>query len=191
MKKITTILIVCIAIVAIIWHRKIQAAPVLLPIQNTASSKFENSLPNTFCPPTHAAKKNKNPAKETWATPDNSWKSYGTSFATHLTQFIGAQWAGENVGQVTCLYKSEQRFKMEGQEEIQRTLPVMLVSGTLSFQPTQGQWKHISRGVYNCYASNQQDCPFKMNRRSKIGNIYKEAESLKNDNVKPLKPPTF
>jgi hypothetical protein len=120
-------------------------------------------------------------------------KSYDLSFATSLTRFVGAQWVGANVGQITCVYHSQQEFTMKGQATIQKTLPVLLVFHTLAFQPTNKNWKRASRGVYNCVPgkNGRSDCPFKINIKPKTGDVYQEAESLKTTAPQPLQPPSY
>jgi hypothetical protein len=163
-KKITAGIVLGIAVAAVLWHRTTYA---------------DTHTVNALCPSIHHIKKN--PIKGNWVanTTEGLWKSYDMSFATNLVKFVGAQWAGENVGQITCIYNSQQQFMMQGQPTIQETLPVLLVFHTLALQPTQGKWQHIKRGVYNCYASAQSQCPFVINTKPPTGNIIEEAESLK------------
>lgn len=155
----------------------------------TTTTWADTQEPDSFCPDFTAL--HKNPTKGNWTaeTKDGKWKSFDMSFATNITKFIGAQWAGENVGQVTCIYDSEQQFTMQGQPTVQATLPVLLVFHTLTLQPTTGKWKHIKRGVYNCNSFSQKDCPFKINMKPSVGNILQEAESLKTtDDSQSLQP---
>ncbi len=146
---------------------------------------------NSFCPHISQVKKNQTTQKWKAQTKDGTWKSYQTSFATNLTQFVGAQWTGEGMGQITCVYKAEQRFTMEGNLTIQPALPVMLVFHTLTYQPTKGKWKHSTHGVYNCYAYHKKNCPFKIHIKKQTQNIYQEAESLKTSNDNALQPESF
>lgn len=177
MKKKSGVIVSVAATLVVTWHCAVFAAE-----------------PSSFCP--HKSEIQKNPIKGNWTaqTTSGSWKSYDMSFATNLTRFVGAQWTGANIGQLTCIYHSEQRFTMQGQPTVQHTLPVLLVFHTLTFQPTKGQWKHVARGVYNCYSTKQSDCPFKINIKPSVGNIYQEAESLKNDNTDnsaSIQPPSY
>ncbi|MCX7120425.1 MAG: T4SS-associated protein EirA [Gammaproteobacteria bacterium] len=145
-----------------------------------------------LCPHPAQAKKSTDPTKSNWIaeTKQGKWKSYDSSFATKLTQFVGAQWTGENIGQITCIYDSEQDFTLQGQAVSQKTLPVLLVFHILAFQPAGGKWKHIGHGVYNCYSLKRSDCSFKINMRPKAGNIMQEAESLKSTAHQPQQLPT-
>ena len=174
-KKAIVIIIVLIAIVVIVCHRSARAAT-MYATTDTTTQPQNTAL---FCPHISDMKKSHRKGNWTAETKQGLWKSYGLSFATRITQFIGAQWVGANVGQVTCIYKSEQEFTMQGNAEIQPTIPVLLVFHTLVFQPTEGKWKYVKNGVYNCISTSKADCPFKMNVKPKMGDIYDEAESLK------------
>jgi len=137
------------------------------------------TAPNQYCPTIAEIKKNKSAGNWTAQTQAGFWKSYDVSLATNLTRFVGAQWTGEKIGQVTCVYESEQRFTIQGNPTVQPTIPVTLAFHTLTFQPTEGKWKHVKPGVYNCYTEQERDCPFLIHTKSSVGNIYDEAESLK------------
>ena len=85
--------------------------PSSVPV-SSSGSQTSNALPTAFCPDISDIKSN--PAKGNWVakTKAGFWKSYHQSFATDLTQFVGAQWVGENLGQIFCVYQSEQRFTL-------------------------------------------------------------------------------
>lgn len=168
-KKIMTLIILIIALIAIVWHRSAESAPV--------------PQSNFYCPSPSALKKNPNPAIANWSAQTRAgfWKSYQQSFATRVTHFIGAQWNGVNVGQITCVYNSEQVFSENGAAAIQPTLPILLAFHTLTYQPTKGKWQYMKKQrVFNCYSNNRRDCPFQVRVKKQTGNIYQEAESLKN-----------
>lgn len=178
MKK-TIILVLLIATAAIIWHRVAHAADQNM-MQNSASTQKTN--PTIFCP--SITQISKNPQQGNWVAKTKSgfWKSLHMSFATNLTQLIGAQWVGENLGQVACFYNSEQRFNLNGQPTVQTTPQVSLIFHTLVFDPMpNGKWKRVpkKRGIRNCVSTERYDCPFKAKPTQKIGDIYQEAESLK------------
>ena len=166
MKKILITAIIIIATVIIAWHRVAHGAPV------------KNAF-LAYCPPVSAIKQN--PVKRTWYahTRAGFWKSYHLSFATDLTQYVGAQWVGENVGQIFCVYKSQQKYQLDGQPSVQETVPVVLVFGTLALAPKGGKWKNPSQGVFSCQNLKQKNCPFYVNKKPQSGNIFKEAEALK------------
>lgn len=147
--------------------------------------------PDSFCPDRSQIQKDQKTQKWMAQTEDGTWKSYQTSFATNLTQFLGAQWTGVGVGQVTCVYKTEQRFTMQSNLTIQPELPVMLVFHTLTFQPTQGKWKSSTQDVYNCYADDREKCPFKIRMEQQSQNIDQEAESLKSDSGHAIQPESY
>ena len=134
----------------------------------------------------------KDPIKMNWHanTQDGYWKSYHSSFATNLTKFVGAQWVGENLGQIFCVYQSEQHYTLQAQTTVQPTLPVILVFHTITHVPSGGKWTHPKRGLRMCQSPKQEDCPFFVNLKPKIGNIYQEAESLKYQNSGTLPLPT-
>lgn len=148
----------------------------------------------SICPDIGETKKNTDPQKQNWTaqTKEGKWKSYDTSFATQLTQFLGAQWSGANLGQLTCVYKSEQQFELQGQSITQQTIPVLLIYHSLTFKPTGGAWKRTGLGLYNCYSRQQKDCQFIINVEPPVGNVLQQAESFKELNVKtqPLLPPS-
>jgi len=136
--------------------------------------------PTAYCP--QISQILKNPVKGNWhaQTAEGYWKSYDMSFATTIDQFLGAQWVGENLGQMTCIYSSSQRFTMNGALNIQKTLPVLLVYHALTHQPVGQYWqKKAGHGVYNCYAQTLESCPFKIHVEPKTTDIFKEAESFK------------
>ena len=147
--------------------------------QPSAANAQTAALPMATCP--HITEIKKNPTRGNWTatTKYGFWKSYHRTFSNTLSQFLGAQWVGANVGQVTCLYKADQQFMMNGQLVVQQSFPVLLVYHALAHQPTGITWKHVSHGVYNCVSQNQDDCAFAINLEAKQGNIFEEAESLK------------
>ena len=177
MKKIVTLIIMLIAITAIIWHRSVNADSV----NSTTTTTQTPKSPDILCPDISDIKKN--PREGNWIaeTDQGTWKSFHLSFATNLTQFVGAQWVGANLGQVTCVYDSEQRFTSNGQPIVRPILPVLLIFQTLAFLPDTGKWENPKgkQGVRNCVSLQQSDCPFKENPKPKQGNIFQEAESLK------------
>lgn len=170
MKKILIIAVLIVAVVAVVWHRSTRADTANLALAQNAVG---------FCPSVSDVKKN--PVKGNWisTTKYGKFKSFHMDFSTNLTKFVGAQWVGENLGQITCVYKSEQRFNMDGQPVVQATLPVLLVFHTLAFAPSGALWQHIKRGVRNCNSITRHDCPFKVNMQPTTGNILQQAESVK------------
>lgn len=150
-----------------------------------------SNQPNLHCPDIYEIQKNHITHKWNAQNQFGTWKSYQTSFATDLTQFVGAQWIGESVGQLTCIYKAEQRFTMEGHSTIQPALPVRIVFYALAYQPTHGKWKHVGQGIYNCNAYTQKHCSFKVRLKKQSRDIYQEAESLKTSNTDMIHPESY
>lgn len=134
-----------------------------------------------LCP--HMSEITKDPQSGSWIakTKAGSWRTYHSTFSTKLTQFIGAQWSGANVGQLFCVYASEQRYMMNGSLQIQRTSPQLLAFKTLTYQPTGGQWKRASRGIYNCNSLVRHQCKFKARSKPPEGDILQQVESFKSD----------
>lgn len=132
----------------------------------------------------------KDPNLQIWSatTKEGYWKNFGISFATELTQFAGAQWVGEKVGQLSCIYRSHQIFIFQGQRRVQKTLPILLVYSGLVEQPKGKNWKAATHGVYNCLASSQASCPFVVRSQQQVGDIYEEAASLKSNNQNTQSP---
>jgi len=134
-----------------------------------------------FCPPSNTLKKN--PKTMTWSSQHGNYKSYAMSFATELDKFLGAQWVGANVGQITCIYSPK----------LKTAFRVMLIFHTLTHQPTyqpkKNRWSKNLGGYFNCVSFKRKDCPFKMVLKGPSTDIYKEAEQLKS-NAPGLAPPT-
>lgn len=152
----------------------------LLPIttfaDNSSQTDTNNSTATTsqkpknlfFCPPIKSIKKD--PVKLTWSAP-GGWKSYEISFDNKIIEFYGAQWNGENVGQITCLYKGD----------VPSAFPILLVFDTLTYQPSGGQWSKDLGGYQNCVSRKRSDCPFKIRLKPPKEDVYKEAEQLKSN----------
>jgi len=168
MKKLLIIILILIAIIAIAWHRLAHGDSVVDKTKKLA-----------YCPTISEIQKN--PIKQSWYahTANGFWKSYNISFATNVTQFIGSEWKGENLGKLVCYYKSIQNLVLENNPTSQPTLPVVLVYHSLIFVPEGSKWLHNKRGERICKSTEQKDCPFTILAKPKIGNIYQIAESLK------------
>jgi hypothetical protein len=119
-----------------------------------------------ICPPTSAM--SKDAVKNTWSSP-GGFKSYDISFVTKLTKFLGAQWRGAAVGQVTCVYKGEPK----------NSFNVLLVYNTLAYEPASNNWGQNLGGYRNCIARKREHCPFNVVVKKKNGDIYKQIEQLK------------
>lgn len=128
---------------------------------HTAPSSTGSTL-NRLCPPVNIIKKN--PVTLAWSTIDNRFASKTTSFADSLTQFIGAQWTGVNVGQLTCIYRTSPAH----------TFPVILIFNTLATTPTGPHWRPAQAGYMNCISPNNDpsDCPFSTQRAPAKQDLY-------------------
>ena len=107
-----------------------------------------------------------------WSTGDGNWKSYGLSFAKKLTTFVGAQWDGVNIGQLTCLYSGEPKG----------TFVVKVVSSHLFYAPAKARnnhWSAPQQGFINCKSDNQKQCPVRPVYQNKEEDLIDQAESLK------------
>lgn len=163
-----------------------------------ATPSIPTATPNPFpgsplvvCP--QVSEVIKNTAKGNWTANTNAgfWQTYHSSFSNHLTRFYGAQWLGAKLGQLTCIYGSNQQFNMNGQQVIQKTFPVRLVYHALVHEPKNlAKWTHVKTGVFNCVSLQQSDCPFYVNVKPKEGDIYEEAEKLKSENSSAPSPLT-
>ena len=123
-------MIIMVALLAIVWHRSFAATTFATAVNQTTAANQTTAVNQTttvnqttmtnetdiFCP--QVIHLQKNASKGNWGaqTKAGTWKSYGMSFATKITEYVGAQWTGEEVGQVTCIYNSEQKYKMEGSD---------------------------------------------------------------------------
>lgn len=174
-------------IIAIIVMLLGTASTIVVAANNNNANNNTALMPKTgnliFCPPPTALKKH--PVKMNWTAYGGIWKSYHSSFVNKVDKFLGAQWNGATVGQITCVYQGEP----------QESFPVLLVFHILSQEPHTGKWKLIIKGkatqeitskwsknlggIRNCVASDPKKCPFQVLQKPKQGDIYQEAEQLK------------
>ena len=113
----------------------------LLPLSLLAAGK------PMLCPSVNAV--TLNAKSRLWSAP-GGWHSYDTSFANTLTKYLGAQWNGVVVGQVTCLYQPADN----------NSLPIMLYYNKLVFEPKTSTWSANMGGYRNCHQAGPADCPF-------------------------------
>lgn len=109
-----------------------------------------------------------------WGTSGGNFRSFETSLAKKLDQFIGAQWQGANLGYVTCVYKPDNP----------NLFYVTLMYNELTYQPVtkNTSWVQSKKGGWlNCNATDQSNCPFTIRPKQKTQDIYKEAEQLKEE----------
>ena len=112
----------------------------------------------------------KDPNEMIWRVPGGNWRSSAISFADHLTQFLGAQWQGINVGSIICLYQSNDTMDF----------PVAVQFDQLVYMPTGGKWTQNLGGYANCQSHAPTDCLMKPRRATIIKNPYLELEKFKN-----------
>jgi hypothetical protein len=84
-----------------------------------------------------------------WSAP-GGWTSDSESFAREIGSFLGARWAGINVGDIICLYVPKDRVMF----------PVALRRNVLVPQPSGGHWGRIDGDHIDCRSTRTQDCPF-------------------------------
>jgi len=118
------------------------------------------------CPPPSALKKN--PIKLSWST-STGFKSYNISFVKTISRFMGAQWNGETIGQITCVYHGTSKT----------AFPILLAYGTLALEPKTLSWGKNLGGYRNCPSNDPENCAFKIRLKATPINIYKEADELK------------
>lgn len=149
-------------IISILW------CLLLLPSTSTPQNTAPRNL--FFCPPISALTKNPDPTKWNWTAP-GGWKSYGISFVPQIKEFDGAQWNGVDVGQLTCIYKGQEKTYF----------PILLVYHALTLEPTSGKWSKNLGGYRNCMSFNQNDCPFQVRLKPQQQNIYNQLQQFKTD----------
>jgi hypothetical protein len=133
-----------------------------------ASAPTHPMLPQGYllCPKISSL--HKDPKKLIWFA-QGGWQSFSPSFATQIGHFLGAQWQGVNVGNISCVYRGKQ----------QMSFPIILMYNNLVYMPQHGKWTKNLGGYTNCKSMNRSDCPFKPRTRVKSGNIYQQARQLK------------
>ncbi|MDR1057879.1 MAG: T4SS-associated protein EirA [Coxiellaceae bacterium] len=105
-----------------------------------------------------------------WVTLDRKWATYTPSSATKIINFIGVQWKGIKVGQVLCLYKTD--------EAVPFPLALEQTRSQLVLEPKGRGWGPLT-GKNNtkfCSSANIFDCPFSIERVKDISNIYEEIK---------------
>ncbi len=111
----------------------------------------------------------KDPVKLTWSANQNTFRSYDFSFAKTIDHFVGAQWVGTQVGQITCIYKAFPKT----------SFPILLIYHALALNPKGGAWTKDLGGYKNCNTLDRKACAFIVQLKPKSINIYEEAKNLK------------
>ena len=103
-----------------------------------------------------------------------NWKVYGTSFETTLQTFAGAEFIGNTVGHISCVYLNTQQ---------QTAMPVIFHFGSLTNKPPEKQqlykWGRMKSGWMKCISNTTGDCSFTITIRPHIKNIYDSLQNMK------------
>ena len=140
------------------------------PVLYGATSSNEPSQV-LLCPPPSSFKWN---SVEKYWFASGGWRSYGITFVKSIDTFIGAQWAGVNVGQVTCLYQGSPKG----------TFVVKLVSNGLYHAPQKtvdNHWGKPQAGYINCKSVDRVMCPLTPVYKKQSKDMIEEALDLKKD----------
>lgn len=140
------------------------------PTSPDATISTPKSLPTGYIECPKVENLHKDLKKKTWGN-KHGWKSYETSFANDISTFLGAQWQGVKIGNISCLYKSKEGL----------TFPIILHYSRLVYEPSGKNWGKNLGGYMNCKSHQQKDCIFKPKAKLKTNDIYKEASMLKDD----------
>lgn len=140
----------------------------LAPLAQAEQADNTTKLPAkaATCPSTENIQKDQKTM--TWRT-SNGWRSYDKSFSKRITHFLGAQWQGVNVGNVVCLYQSDDDM----------TFPITLHFNALVEEPTDGAWSKNLGGYKNCKSDKQESCYFIPHTTKQQGGIEQQAKAIK------------
>jgi hypothetical protein len=111
----------------------------------------------------------KNPKNMTWSANHKLWKSFNLSFVNKVSTLLGAQWHGEGVGQITCLYQGKDKT----------SFPIMLIYHIFVLEPHAASWGKNLGGYRNCKSNDPAECPFTVRLKPGKVDIFKEAEKLR------------
>lgn len=111
------------------------------------------------CPSVKAFSKNH---KTLYWSAKGGWQGYQKSFATKLKRFLGAQWQGVAIGQITCLYQPSDKL----------TFPVEIDYNKITFEPRNKPWSKNQHGFRNCVSHNPKDCAFYVRPKKAKTNPY-------------------
>jgi len=138
---------------------------------SASSAMADSAAPSDhffFCPMPQELEKE--PVKKTWSAQRLQWRSYEISFVDKVTKFLGAQWVGANVGQLTCVYSGDDP----------KEFPILLIFSTLVYSPETDKWSKDLGGFRNCKTDDPQHCPFKPRMQNRPEDINLQLEQLKN-----------
>lgn len=132
-----------------------------------------SDTPNTFyCPPISALIKDTK--SKTWHTKNGLFKSYSLSFDQSLQKFLGAQWNGATLGQLTCIYKGP----------LKENFPVLLIFHSLVLEPETKNWHVYAMGIKNCISRKQKACPFIPRTKPKDSGVDQFLQDLERNKPK-------
>lgn len=146
----------------------------------TTPSPAQNpTLEQQLCPQPIRLVRNQKTLK--WSVPHSNWRSDAMSFVSQIDRFVGAQWTGANIGQITCIYIGKQK----------QSFPVLLRYQVLAIEPSGHYWGKNVQGFRNCaqppnaaHTITIYDCPFYVRKRPPQKNIYDIVNQLKgSDNL--------
>ena len=133
-----------------------------------------------YCPAVKDIVKSK---QNHWGTAGGNFRNFQTSFAKKLDKFVGAQWQGANLGYITCVYKPHDASLFY----------ITLLFNKLTYQPStdKTKWVKSKKGPwFNCHFEDQKQCPFIIRPEPQKQDVYKEAESLRQE-ANPYDNPGF
>ena len=90
-----------------------------------------------------------NPDNHTWVA-KGGWQSFSTSLESTIDRFLGAQWQGNQVGTIFCLYQPADLL----------SFPVKLQYNRLVNEPSGAHWKKNQGGYRNCVSTDPAACRF-------------------------------
>lgn len=134
-----------------------------------ASLAVADTLPKhaSICPAISALKKS--PVSSMWYADGRKWRSDDPSLAEKVDRFLGAQWRGNNLGNIVCLYQPEDKG----------SFIIELRYSYLVNVPQGGVWSKDLGGYKNCRSQEQKDCYFVVPEKPRLLDIYKEADGFK------------
>ncbi len=102
-----------------------------------------------------------------------NWKVYAPSFQASLQAFAGAEFIGNTVGHISCVYVNTQQ---------QTAMPVIFHFGSLTNKPPENQqlykWGPMKSGWMKCISNTTGDCSFTVTVRTHIKNIYNSLQNM-------------
>lgn len=136
-------------------------------ISKPNNSKSTTVIPNGFevqyCPEKEKLVK----TNMIW-TAEDKWKSHDESFAEKISEFLGAQWTGINLGTILCIYGDQAVVDFPVALE-----PIYVM---LALEPQNDNWSVNIKGYRFCHSTNTQDCGFMVQQPKKQGPLYDDIK---------------